>query len=264
MNFYFFLDLKTEGLLSSVEIFNRPSIEKLTKGYKGDLFVKAFYSFNNKWHFHNLGKISKNNNLILNKTELPNDFRDKSVFISMSKNEKFNENFLIDEKEILNTQPEWRSNLKISSSFTSTSYQGEYPYSMTKRKLSLTSCSPMLQSGKNIKNLFFLVNLKAKPEIKEFELKLLTINNKEIDKFYLKTNSVNVIEIDQELINYYDKKNNNFFIFQSSDEGGIPIYFTKSNDLKMMSLEHTHPPTAYYLFGNSFAFQKRKKNFWSK
>ena len=264
MNFYFFLDLKTDGLSSSVEIFNRPSIEKLTKGYKGDLIIQAFYSYKNKWHFHNLGTILKNSNVILDKKKLPEDFKDKSVFISMSRNSKFNENLLLNDKEILNTQPEWRSNLKISSSFTSTSYQGEYPYAMTSRKLSLTSCSPMLQPGNNIKNFFFLVNLKEKPEKEEFEVKLLTIDKKEIDKFYFKTNSVNFLEIDQDLINYYDKKNNNFFIFQSSDEGGIPIYFTRSDDLKMMSLEHTHPPTAYYLFGNSFVFQKRKKNFWSK
>ena len=51
------------------------------------------------------------------------------------------------------------------------------------------------------------------------------------------------------------------YIFQSTDGGGIPIYFSIDRN-GQMSLEHTHPPTEYTLHGNRFFFQKLKKNFW--
>ena len=52
------------------------------------------------------------------------------------------------------------------------------------------------------------------------------------------------------------------YVFKSKNKGGIPLYFTKDEDNKFFSLEHTHPPIEYMVHGNRLYFQKLKKKFW--
>ena len=57
----------------------------------------------------------------------------------------------------MNANPDWRANISIFNSNTSSSYQGEYQESSWIER-SLVSCTPMLQ--KNAQNYFYLVNLR--------------------------------------------------------------------------------------------------------
>ena len=59
----------------------------------------------------------------------------------------------------MNSIPAWRSNIKISSKYTSCSFQGEIPGSLINKNLSLVSCSPMIQSQKDFNTFFYLINL---------------------------------------------------------------------------------------------------------
>ena len=43
---------------------------------------------------------------------------------------------------------------------------------------------------------------------------------------------------------------------------GIPIYFSFSSDKKELSLEHTHPPSSFTVFGETLYFQKKLKSYW--
>ena len=48
----------------------------------------------------------------------------------------------------------------------------------------------------------------------------------------------------------------------SKKQGGIPIYFSISDDHNSMSIEHTHPPIEYTFLGERNFFQKEKKSYW--
>ena len=70
----------------------------------------------------------------------------------------YNLNYIHILKDIKAT-PAWRCNTRIKSVNTSTSYQGEFPSAFFKRKLSLVSCSPMLQFDEDFENYFYLINI---------------------------------------------------------------------------------------------------------
>ena len=257
MNFFFFLDTTDNNLTSSVEIFNRPAALRLCKDKLLPKNIVAFYTDGKKWISKKIQILDPYQSKIIYKKDLPSEMHNKSVFICLSDNDKINEKQIINEN-YMNSSPAWRANIKISSENNSTSYQGEYPHAMTNKKLSLVSCSPMIQNPEDAISYFYLVNLKSNPEKKIFNLKMLDINKKVLKEFFFKTNSINTL-----CLNDIVKENKQLtYIFSSEDEGGIPIYFSQSKDKLSFSLEHTHPPTEYTFEGNRILFQKKKKSFW--
>ena len=154
MNFYFFLDLPYKDYGSSLDLFNTPSNRRLCNDKLKDCFITAYYTDGEKWISHNFGILKKNSSILINKYDLPQSFHDKSVFMSYSfkpvSNFKYLENL-----NYMNSNPDWRANINIYNQFTSSSYQGEYPGDFIDKKISLVSCSPMLQKEANN---FFLFN----------------------------------------------------------------------------------------------------------
>jgi hypothetical protein len=257
MNYFFFLDTDEEDLTPSVEVFNRPPAKRLSADKLKSKNIIAFYSYNNVWNYHLVSDLKPNCSLLIKKTDLPNEFKDKSVFLFLSDLKNFDKNVLKNEN-YMNCSPAWRANIKISSDNNSVSYQGEYPHIMTEKKLSLVSCSPMVQNNQLTKTFFYLVNLKSKPDQNNFKVKIMNINKQIIEEVHFKTNKINFINLEK-----IDKKDSQLtYIFSSEEEGGVPIYFSKSIDNKFFSLEHTHPPTEYTFEGNRLFFQKKKKSFW--
>ena len=158
----------------------------------------------------------------------------------------------------MNSIPAWRSNIKISSKYTSCSYQGEIPGSLINKNLSLVSCSPMIQSQIDFNTFFYLINLNNDPKKIKFKVNIMN-TKKEIlysQDFY--TNTVNILDINR--IPY--QLSDNMYVFTSQNRGGVPIYFTKNKDNTSLSIEHTHPPTSYVVHGNRSYFQKEKKSYW--
>ena len=257
MNYFFFLDTLEKELTPSVEVFNRPPAKRLSADKLKTKNVIAFYSDKKYWKYHFISELKPNQSLSINKKDLPIEFYDKSVFLFLSDFKNFDRSILKDE-DYMNCSPAWRANIKISSNFNSVSYQGEYPHIMTEKKLSLVSCSPMIQNNKLTHNFFYLVNLKCKPYQNKFKVKIMNIKKKIIQEFNFETNKVNFIDLEK----LYKNNNELTYIFSSEDEGGVPIYFSKSIDNKYFSLEHTHPPTEYTFSGNKIFFQKKKKSFW--
>ena len=257
MNFFFFLDNIDPNLSSSVEVFNRPSAPRLCKDNIISKNIFVFYSDSNKWVSKKLASIKPFESVVIHKKDLPKEFQKESVFICLSSKNKLDEGLLINEN-YMNSSPAWRANTKIYSKNSSVSYQAEYPYLMTFKKLSLVSCSPMLQKGSGISSFFILVNLKNLPEQNYFNIKVMTTDKKSIKDLKFKTNSINIFNMDS-ILNF---KNNLTYVFNSDEEGGIPIYFSQKG-IDFFSLEHTHPPTEYTFEGNRLYFQKKKKSFWS-
>ena len=252
MNIYFFLN--HPNLDSSLDIFNFPPNLKFCSDDLKDIYPYAFFSNGKEWEYISLDKIKKNDSYILQKSNLPSKFQDKSVFLSFSlepndfKNSLRNLNYM-------NSSPQWRANTKIFNKFTSASYQGEYPGSILSKKISLVSCSPMIQS--NFDTYFYLINLTDNPEIKKFTVNILNTNLENIHSLECSTNSINFFDLNSLKYKFTD----NFYVFKSKSFGGVPLYFTKSDNNKMC-IEHTHPPAEYIFMGDRNYFQKLKKKHW--
>ena len=255
MNYYFFLDFPDKNFSSSLDIFNMPSNLKLCNDKIKDCYVNLFYSDGEKWVTHQYTTLKKFESKLIKKNHLPNHFQDKSVFLSYSFDNS-HQSDLLKNIDYMNSNPDWRANICIYNSYTSTSYQGEYPGEFLNRKISLVSCTPMLQ--KNALNFFYLVNLQADPKIKSFELEIYDSYKNKIDEVTVYTNTINIVKLDK--LKSIHKEN--MFIFISREQGGVPIYFSSSTDYKSLSLEHTHPPVEYLYWGERSYFQKNKKIFW--
>ncbi len=257
MNYYFFLD-KHKDFNSSVNLFNIPSCEHLSKDYSKDRFIIAVYSDGNSWNYFNLGKFKSKTNIELDKNQLPEKFRNESVYIFFSEDLNFDSTNLKIKPRYMQSMPEWRSNIKIYNEFTATSYQGEIPDVLLNKDLSIVSCSPMIQNKNNINNYLYIVNLRKKPDKIKYEIEILDTKKNVIGKHFAFTNTVNLIDLNK-FVNNLDE---NVFIIRSLYYGGLPIYFSHNNEKSQLSLEHTHPPSSYLIFGNNMEFQKRKKTFW--
>lgn len=252
MNIYFFLNYP--DLDSSLDIFNFPPNSKFCDDDLKDIYPYAFFSDGRAWQYISLDKIKKNNSRIIKKSDLPSIYQDKSVFLSFSlepndfKNSLKNLNYM-------NSSPQWRANTKIFSEFTSASYQGEYPGSIISKNISLVSCSPMIQS--KFETFFYLINLTLNPEVKKFDLNIMNTKLENIQTMRCFTNTINFFDLNS----FQYKFTDNFYVFKSQSYGGVPLYFTKSDD-KKMSIEHTHPPSEYIFMGDRNYFQKLKKKHW--
>ena len=257
MNFYFFLDGFNQ-LESSVNLFNEPSSRNLTKDVSKKRKIIAFYSDGEKWIYYNLGVIDKFHNKEVFKNDLPEHFSKESVFIFLCDLDYNFENILTNDTKFMNTMPEWRANIRIFNNNTSCSYQGEYPGIFIDKSLSLVSCTPMIQKSNKINNYLFLVNLNESPKKINFDIEILDSKKNLLGKCKMYTNQINLIDL-----NTYTKNSNDIvYIIRSKAKGGVPIYFSHNHDFTQMSLEHTHPPSSYLLFGNTMKFQKSKKNYW--
>ncbi len=257
MFYYFFLNPHSDKLKSSIDIVNHAP-HSLSESNLSNLHINYFYTNGERWIFNYLGEIKKNQSININKDDLGTKVKDKSIFICLSEKKVIDEDYL---KNSYKLEKKYhlpmRSNIKIFNNYSAASYQGELPAIFLKNKLSLVSCSPMIQKLKGIKNLFYLVNLSNSPEIKKFKVEVLNLEKQKISELICKTNTVNFFDIDD-----ISKTNDIVYIFKSSEYGGIPLYYAVNDDYTNMSIEHTHPPVEHVVFGDRLHFQRRKKSYW--
>ena len=152
---------------------------------------------------------------------------------------------------ITDTDPAFRANLQMESiNGAFSSYQMEYPYSMTTKNGRILSSLSMLLSKKAelnraISETFF------KPVIEKFQIHIINIKEKKLlATFDCKTNYTNEININEKFIIkqfYFIRK-----VFRYSN-----IFSSKNNHL---SLEHTHPPHLYLMGSEKFDITKFKDN----
>jgi len=147
----------------------------------------------------------------------------------------------------------YRANLKIFiQNGGSSSYQSEYPFSMTQKNGNVISPISILLNKEAEKNLIFFKNIYQSPIQEIFNGYLIDIKKKKIvKKFLLKTNFTNKIEIDKEFL--LDE-----IYFFSEKIIGIPLYVSIKNN--HLSFEHTHPLHHYILSENNFKIVSNLKN----
>ena len=209
--------------------------------------LKLFKSYpkNKKWILQEISNKNKiNDHFYILKDE---DVLSDEIFF-LADEKIFNE---FDDKKLKNfnnftdTHPAFRANFKISLNQGGfSSYQSEYPYSMTTKKGTILSSISSIANPHADKNYVLIKNIFEKPIEENFKAYLVNYKTKSIEEqFEIRTNYTNCIEINNKLIKPE--------IFLTTDKYlGIPMYVSVKNSF--LSFEHTHPPHSYILSQNKF------------
>jgi len=239
MNFFF--GIKNKILKSKLTI---PRFQNKKKSQEKYLLYRAEV----KNSFWNIDLLNPKNNK--NFFFLENDIDNNKIFFLATKkevdlwsNQKFEK--LINLNNYTDTSPAFRANLQIylpNGGFSS--YQSEYPFSMTLKKGSILSPISSIANEDAEKNYVFIKNIYQYPIHEKFNVFFVNIKTKEIlYKQTILTNATNEVEIKKEFIKP------DIFLF-TKDFIGIPIY--TSIHRNHISFEHTHPPHEYILSGDKF------------
>jgi len=238
MNFFFGINNDKFKSQIQIPIFKNREF-KLSK-------IRLFKCFiqNKLWNIREIVK-KKNNEYFyeLKDEEISNN---EIYFLAEDKTIKnFNSKSLENYNNFTDTDPAFRSNLKIyikDKGFSS--YQSEYPFSMIEKKGSILSPINSLANIDAEKNYIFLKNIYTLPIEETFFGFLINYSTKKIEeKFKLKTNYSNCIEINKKLIKPE-------IFFTTNNFLGIPIYVSVKNS--HISCEHTHPLQEYILSKNKY------------
>lgn len=151
--------------------------------------------------------------------------------------------------------PEWRATVGFNLLESQTSYQGEIdPFPP---RASLLTFHPFIQYQK-IKNYFLFINVEKSPTYRESSIEIYEANSRNfVDEVKVFGNHTNLIELDQ-----YGFSPTDLPVFISRSMAGIPFGLGVSDDKKMLSLEHTHPPASFAVHGERFKVQAEIKRQW--
>lgn len=241
MNFFFGIKNKEISTKLTIPRFRNREPKKI----KCSLFSAEI--IDNKWVIKNVVKGNNENFFFLDDDLINND-----LIFFLAENKEVEKNDLILKKKLVdlnsftNTSPSYRANLRIYNQFGGfSSYQSEYPYSMTTKNGSILSPVSILTNINSDYNKVFIKNIFHLPIIEKFKIYFIDIKNKKILKEEeIISNYTNEINIEKNFIN------ENVYIF-SKKYIGIPIYVSsKKNHL---SIEHTHPPHDYILGKDKFS-----------
>ena len=163
---------------------------------------------------------------------------------------------LINFNNYTDTSPAYRANLQVSINGGGfSSYQSEYPFSMTTKKGSILSPLSSLLNRDADKNILFFKNIYELPIHEEFEVFFVNLKTKKVLKREVAlSNFLNEIIVESEFIKP------EVFLF-TDRHIGIPIFCSLGGN--NISLEHTHPPHTYILSEGKFqVVSALKKEFY--
>lgn len=253
MNFFF--GIKSDILKCKLSI---PKFKNNGEIFRDiNLYSAEIENNQNKWKIVNIENNEDENFFTLNNNSFNNE---KIFFLGKKKDFTKDENkdgdiFLSSLRNFNNytdTDPQFRSNLKIFNKFGFSSYQSDYPNSMINKKGNILSPLNILLNKDSVKNFIFFKNVFFKPIKDEFNLYFINYKLKKIittKKIF--TNKLNIIEVEKNLLE------ENMYIF-SDKYVGIPLFVSISND--SISMEHTHPPHHYLIDDAKFKIIKKKKD----
>jgi hypothetical protein len=158
------------------------------------------------------------------------------------------------------TTPAWRANIRLSSATAATSYQGEYPEGMlAPASASLLSIVPFLQSGEGIHTSLLMVNLQRRAIPATARLKIRTTKASDIVlEANIEANRITIVPLDGLRL-----ADNAIAVMDMQGLTGIPIYLSHDAGFRSLSMEHTHPPAEFVVFGDRRAVQAQIKSRWS-
>jgi len=254
MNFFF--QIHNSGYSSKITI---PKFDNFSK-YKKNLNLFKLLIKNQKWVVEKPNYNENEEFFFVSSSKNCNDF-EGIYFIAGFNNyveiDKKFKNKLIDFDSFTNTEPDFRSNLRVMNKTGGfSSYQSEYPFSLTSKKGSILSPTNSLTNKNSDKNMLFFVNIYIEPIKKKFPIYFIDYSKKKIiSKKEATTNQVNFYELEK---NEIEK---NVFLY-TQDFLGVPIFLSEENS--HISMEHTHPPHEYVHSDDRFKIIGNLKNEFSK
>ncbi len=155
------------------------------------------------------------------------------------------------------TSPAWRSNIKLRSATTATSYQGEYPCPMLDLKRgTLVSIYPTLRQGPGIQTKIIAMNFMRSPVFEQKTVHLASIQSKQtIQTAKIYTNSCSVIDVQESSLQ-------GDCYFYCRESVAIPVYLSHTANFSHLAMEHSHPPVEMLVFGNRNRTAADMKRFW--
>jgi hypothetical protein len=159
-------------------------------------------------------------------------------------------------KEVWSSRiPEWRCTTGFYNADAQTSYQGEiFPLP---QKANLLTFHPFIQYGQ-VDNYLVVLNVSKDPVIKESIIEFYnSVDLRKRGFASVSTNSTTCIPLNN--IGYLPT---DLPLFISPSMAGIPFGLAVSHDGQMLSMEHTHPPASFVLFGNRNSIQGKIKKTW--
>jgi len=151
--------------------------------------------------------------------------------------------------------PEWRCTSGLANLKSQTSYQSEiFPLPT---KASMMTLHPFIQYG-DVDNFLLVLNVVKEPIIKKNLINFynsmdLTLKGSS----EVQTNSATCIPIDQ-----FNFAPTDLPLIITPTGAGIPFGLGIARDGSMLSLEHTHPPASFVLFGDRNSIQSSIKKRW--
>lgn len=247
MNFFF--GIKNKCFISELQI---PRFQNRKPNNINDE-IKLFKCFINKskWSIAEVNNDIKQSDFFILKENITNS---NDIFFLARDHEikNFNYDKLKPVNSFTNTNPAYRSNLKIQyKNHGFSSYQSEYPSSMIAKKGSIFSSVSSICNKNAEKNYLMFRNIFYLPLENIFQGYFINIKEKKIEETVeLKLNHTNLFEINEFLI-----KPEIFFF--TKNYLGIPVYLSENKG--HLSMEHTHPPHSTFLSMNKFEKVKNLK-----
>jgi hypothetical protein len=219
---------------------------------------------NGQWLIRTIGKIRPYETYRISADKLGLDQSDISkTVVFLSQEERSGSYAELPTSDSFKSVPNWRANMSVCSESTCVSFQGDYPGQMLDiQNGTLVSISALIQSAPGISNKVFLANFTRRPMVRTAEVFFSRVKNGEIIKTAeVQYNQVNCIDLsDLALAN-----EPGLIMMASKDIFGVPIYFSHDTEYRHLSLEHTHPPGEFTVFGSDsirFTAVKKMKKFW--
>jgi hypothetical protein len=159
------------------------------------------------------------------------------------------------EKTWFSEVPAWRNTAGFYNSFAQVSYQADVE--PLPSRASLMTFHPFIQFSE-IENRLVVLNATNSPELVETKIQIYNSSEmKLIAEEKVRTNSLTTIYLDK-----YGFLPTDLPIFYCPNMAGIPFGLGISNNSKMLSMEHTHPPASLVLHGDRRAIQGKIKKNW--
>ena len=160
-------------------------IPKFANNGKLDKEIRLFQAKveNKQWIIEDISYLEEGNFYILKNENIDNHkifflAKNSEIFTSENSFQILSAKELIDYSNFTDTEPDYRSNLRIYNENTFSSYQSDYPYKMIKSRGSiLSSVYPLCDINADINKIFFR-NIYFLPEIKEFFAYLIDFSKK--------------------------------------------------------------------------------------
>ena len=262
MSDYLFLANVGEGIVNSVSLSNFvPNREKNSSGkveYKVGVYTQKFDSI----IWEKLDERSFiDNNLVISSDDYNLVVGQLVVVVPCSLDTKLDDQYKELPRPLTrksdNSPVNERSTVMFTKGESFSSYQGEFPYQISKIKGTFLAFDPLLNTGKNVNNKVVFINIHSKSisHKDECRLSLADSNTNQL------VERVSYVQNSACILNLSDV--NKDLVFYSKDTLGIPIFIAHDNQ-SIFSVEHTHPPSEFFWNSKINGQQIMKQSWFSK